>query len=60
MTDVDDHDEQRDDPVAEALGSLDAARHVAHLTGMSLEAAQAYAAFHSGRWAVGPAERRGR
>jgi hypothetical protein len=40
------------DPVSEALGSLDAARHVANLTGMSADAARTYAAFHSGRWAL--------
>jgi hypothetical protein len=38
--------------VAEALGSSDAARHVAHVTGMSADAAATYAAFHSGRWAL--------
>ena len=29
----------------------DAARHVAHLTGMSPEAAEAFAAYYSGRFA---------
>jgi hypothetical protein len=40
------------DPVTDALGSVDAARHVANLTGMSADAARTYAAFHSGRWAL--------
>jgi hypothetical protein len=39
-------------------GGGDAARHLAYLTGMSAEAAATYAAFHSGRWAQGPAGRR--
>jgi hypothetical protein len=55
MTDATDHDEPGKDPVADALGSTDAARHVAYLTGMSKESAATYAAFHSGRWAQGPA-----
>jgi hypothetical protein len=55
MTDAMDRDEPAKDPVAEALGSNDAARHVALLTGMTEEAAATYAAFHSGRWAQGPA-----
>jgi hypothetical protein len=55
MADAMDRDESGKDPVAEALGSSDAARHVAYLTGMSKEAAATYAAFHSGRWAQGPA-----
>jgi hypothetical protein len=44
---------------AEPLGdrSGDAARHLAYLTGMSADAAATYAAFHSGRWAQGPAGR---
>jgi hypothetical protein len=50
-----DREDDAKDPVAEALGSVDAARRVAHLTGMSPEAAATYAAFHCGRWAQGPA-----
>jgi hypothetical protein len=55
MTDRMDLDETGKDPIADALGSIDAARHVALLTGMSKESAATYAAFHSGRWAQGPA-----
>ena len=55
MTDAVDRDEPREDPVSDALGSADAARHVELLTGMSKDAAATYAAFHSGRWAQGPA-----
>jgi hypothetical protein len=46
------HTQDGTDPVSEALGSGDAARHVAHLTGMSADSARTYAAFHSGRWAL--------
>jgi len=46
------------DPVSDALGSGDAARQVANLTGMSEDAAKTYAAFHSGRWALGPESKR--
>jgi hypothetical protein len=49
----DDRDEPADDPFA----SADAARHVAHLTGMTPESAKTYAAFVCGRWAHGPAEK---
>jgi hypothetical protein len=55
MTNQTEDDETGKDPVADALGSIDAARHVALVTGMSKEAATTYAAFHSGRWAQGPA-----
>jgi hypothetical protein len=55
MTDAMDRDDDGQDPISEALGSPDAARHVAYLTGMSKESAATYAAFHSGRWAQGPA-----
>ena len=55
MTDPSDREDQAKDPVADALGSVEAARHVAHLTGMSPEAAATYAAFRSGLWAHGPA-----
>jgi hypothetical protein len=58
MADAKDRDEPRKVLRAEALGSADAARHVALVTGMSAEAAKTYAAFHSGRWALGPAGRR--
>ena len=55
MTDPIDAEEAGKDPVADALGSIDAARHVALLTGMPEQSAATYAAFHSGRWAQGPA-----
>jgi hypothetical protein len=58
MTDATDRDDDEMEPAAEELGSADSARHIAHVTGMSPEAATAYAAFHSGRWAQGPAGRR--
>jgi hypothetical protein len=58
MTDAADRDEDETEPQPEGLGSADSARHIAQLTGMSPEAATAYAAFHSGRWAQGPAGRR--
>lgn len=45
-------DDDGTDPVSQALGSGDAARQVANLTGMSEDAAKTYAAFHSGRWAL--------
>jgi hypothetical protein len=46
MEDAQDRDEPADDP----LTSADAARQVAHLTGMTPESAKTYAAFVSGRW----------
>jgi hypothetical protein len=55
MSDTTDREEPGKDPVSDALGSTDAARQIAHLTGMSKESAATYAAFHSGRWAQGPA-----
>jgi hypothetical protein len=58
MTDAKDREEDGTDPAEEALENGDSARHIAHVTGMSPEAATAYAAFHSGRWAQGPAGRR--
>jgi hypothetical protein len=36
------------------LHDLDAERHVAELTGMTLEAARAFVAYHSGRYAPPP------
>lgn len=47
MTENDDEDR------AEPLEDGQAAQHLAHLTGMSLEAARAFAAYHSGRFAQG-------
>ena len=58
MTDATDREQDGTDPPPEELGSADSARHIADVTGMSPEAASAYAAFHSGRWAQGPAGRR--
>jgi hypothetical protein len=58
MTDAKDREEDGTEPDEQALENGDSARQIAHLTGMSSEAATAYAAFHSGRWAQGPAGRR--
>ncbi len=52
MTESDEREREVDERVAEALGSGEAARHVAKLTGMSPDAAATYAAFVSGRWAL--------
>jgi hypothetical protein len=38
------------------LHDLDAERHVAQLTGMTPEAARAFVAYHSGRYAPPPSE----
>ena len=59
MTDATDRDEPGKDPVSDAFGSTDAARHLELLIGMSKDSAATYAAFHSGRWAQGPAGGRG-
>lgn len=56
--DATDRDEAGEDAVPQELDGGNAARHVAHVTGMSPDAAATYAAFHSGRWAQGPAGRR--
>ncbi len=53
MTQAEDQD--RIQPVADPLDDGDAARQVAHLTGMSADAAKTFAAFHSGRIARRPA-----
>ena len=45
------------EPDAPPLDNGDAARQVAHVTGMSPEAAAAFAAYHSGRFAHGSAFR---
>jgi hypothetical protein len=45
-----DQDPGRTEPVPPSLDNGDAARHVAYLTGMSPEAAEAFAAYHSGRF----------
>ncbi len=55
--DATDREEDSKEPAAEPLGDGNAARHVAYVTGMSADAAATYAAFHSGRWAQGPAGR---
>ena len=52
-----DEDSDRTEPVAPQLDNGDAARQVAHLTGMTPEAAEAFAAYHSGRFAKGSAFR---
>ena len=49
MTKTDDQDGP--EPPGPSLDNGDAARRVAHLTGMSPEAAEAFAAYHSGRFA---------
>jgi hypothetical protein len=46
-----DDDQDRHEP----LDDGQAADHLVHLTGMSLEAARAFAAYHSGRFAQGSA-----
>lgn len=46
-----DDDQDRTEPAAVSLDNGDAGRQVAHLTGMSEDAAQTFAAFHSGRFA---------
>jgi hypothetical protein len=53
MTDATEAEQEGDEHVAEALASGEAARHLTKLTGMSPDAAATYAAFHSGRWALG-------
>jgi hypothetical protein len=53
MTEPTERERECDEHVPEALASVDAARHVAHVTGMSPDSAATYAAFHSGRWALG-------
>jgi hypothetical protein len=53
MTEPDEGERERDEHVAEALASGEAARHLTKLTGMSPDAAATYAAFVSGRWALG-------
>ncbi len=52
-----DEEQDRTEPVAESLDNGDAGRQVAHLTGMNADAAQTYAAFHSGRFAPNSAFR---
>ena len=46
-----DEDQDRTDSVAPELDNGDAGRQVAHVTGMSADAAATFAAFHSGRFA---------
>jgi hypothetical protein len=41
---------ERSQPSGSPLEDADAARRVAHLTGMTPEAAAAFAAYHSGRF----------
>lgn len=43
--------EDRTEPHESPLESGDAGRQVAHLTGMTPESAETFAAFHSGRFA---------
>ena len=50
-----DEDQDRTEPVADPLDNGDAGRQVAHLTGMSADAAKTFAAFHSGRITRRPA-----
>ncbi len=44
---------EADERLDDALASRNAAFHVANVTGMSPESAATYAAFVSGRWALG-------
>lgn len=53
-----DDDQDRTEPVAPPLEDADAARQVAHLTGMTADSARTFASFHSGRYAHGSAFRR--
>ena len=46
-----DEDQDRTEPVADPLDNGDAGRQVAHVTGMSADAAATFASFHSGRFA---------
>ena len=46
-----DENQDRTEPVVEGLDDGNAARQVAHVTGMSADAAATFAAFHSGRFA---------
>jgi hypothetical protein len=55
MTDSHDTDDEGTGAAEAPLADGDAARHVSHVTGMSADAAKAYAAFHSGLRAQGPA-----
>jgi hypothetical protein len=48
---TDDENQDRTDPATDSLDNGDAGRQVAHLTGMSEDAAQTFAAFYSGRFA---------
>jgi hypothetical protein len=50
--------EDRTDPGGEPLDGGDAARQVAHLTGMTPDSAATFAAFHSGLYAHSDAFRR--
>jgi hypothetical protein len=50
-----DDEQDRSEAPRPSLDNGDAARQVAHLTGMSPEAAETFAAFHSGRFAQGSA-----
>jgi hypothetical protein len=52
-----DEDQDRTESVPQPLDNGDAGRQVAHVTGMSADAAQTYCAFHSGRFAHNPAFR---
>jgi hypothetical protein len=46
-----DEDQDRTEPAVEGLDDGDAGRQIAHVTGMSADAAATFAAFHSGRFA---------
>jgi hypothetical protein len=46
-----DETEERNETDVIGLDDVDASRQVAHITGMSPEAAATFAAFHSGRFA---------
>ena len=46
-----DEDQDRTDPVEVHFDNGDAGRQVAHVTGMSADAAATFANFHSGRFA---------
>jgi hypothetical protein len=46
-----DEDQDRTEPAVEGLNDGDAGRQIAHVTGMSADAAATFAAFHSGRFA---------
>jgi hypothetical protein len=52
---TEDDNQDRTEPVGPSFDNGDAGRQVAHVTGMSPEAAETFAAYHSGRFSHGSA-----